>query len=183
MQKNDLMLTAYHEAGHALMAKAAGWRVDRVTIEPVEVRAGDAALPAHLDVKARAGTRYVALGRTYISGLGATTTDELARMIRADRTLLPKWAVYSLGGAAAESILLGECGGGGLTQGQETDVREFGVCLAEMGLADRGADLYDLAVQVTRDHWPEITDLAEALLENGELDGQDVEELLDPAYN
>jgi hypothetical protein len=174
---HDQTLTAYHEAGHTVMATACGWRVKSVTIRPGKFNVGDKRLVAHLQGEAKRGRRFVVRGHTNVPDLVALGTFGIAiSKPQSDRVLLLKWSLWSLGGVCAEMEYSGSRRA--LTKGQMVDMEDFGSKLGALGLKGEAKRILNVARMMTKRYWPYITAIAEALLEQETLTARKINSTL-----
>jgi ATP-dependent Zn protease len=152
-------LTAYHEAGHALMAHLLGGKVKHVTIEP-----------DHDDGPDRHGDTQVHWRRSQMT----------------DKEFAKKAVQVSLAGPVAEMIYSGDPFHPGLVPEWAADWRtawELAVPL-HPGERQRLEHLEQLSIQLYHrlkedDLWSALASLADHLLAHETLDSEQVEEILD----
>jgi ATP-dependent Zn protease len=143
--------TAYHEAGHTVVAHALGIGIERVSIVEDEESVGISVSPL------REGFDY------YLDA----DADEY----------LGKHLVVCQAGAVAEEILTGELPE--LEGNDREGAVEILFRIADHEDSEaKGQESEDMARDILRDNWPKVRNLAEALLEHRELSGKEVEALL-----
>jgi hypothetical protein len=156
-------LTAYHEAGHALMAVLLGGQVQRITIA-LDERDSD-----NDDGSQRAGDTQVHWRR---AGSG-------------DKEFATKAVQVSLAGPVAEMIYSGDPYHPGLVAEWAADWREAWAAAAPLHRDERKRLAYLEQVSIDLHHrlqavalWAALASIADHLLAHETLDGEQVEEII-----
>lgn len=152
-------LTAYHEAGHALMATLLGGRVKQVTIEPDDD-----------DGPRRTGDTQVIWRRSRLS----------------DKEFAPLAIQVSLAGPVAEMIYSGDPYHPGMVAAWAADWHDAWEQAALLHPLERQRLDYleQVSIQLYHrlngdDHWPALAALADHLLAHETLDREQVAEILE----
>lgn len=147
--QNDLMHTAIHEAGHAVIGRRLGLGCGSVTIKPDE-------------------TEGIA-GHSITEGPWSTVAKwEERNRYRGERTALLGRILMLMAGAEAEVICLGDCNGG-----DGDDRREIAYALVSIGIReDEALDRYGVRLRswarvLVRRHRSDIEKVAGAALARG----------------
>ena len=186
-------LSAYHEAAHAVVARKLGCAVGHVDIAAETVRGG---VCVHVTPDT-----YRVPGSRRIRGTPfrlETTTDE--RLAMALRQRDASTATAALAGVALEDIAraapaldllpASEILDGTTLEGQQlrssTDIQTAAEAARRQHRTDAGRDQFfrrarARATRIMLENWSALTAVAEALLEHGTLDGQEVDCLMEAA--
>jgi hypothetical protein len=183
-------LGAYHEAAHAVVAWKLGCTVEHVGITGTTAQGGEC---VHVtpDTYSVPGSRPVR---------GTPLWQETTPRERADMALRQRdagTATAALAGVALEDIARAvpaldllpavETRNGTTVEGQQlrsrTDIRTAADAARRQHQTDAGRDQFfgrarARAARIMLRNWPAVTAVAEALLEHGTLDGQDVDRLM-----
>jgi ATP-dependent Zn protease len=186
-------LSAYHEAAHAVVAHKLGCTVGHVSITAATVRGGEC---VHLTPDT-----YRVPGSRRIRGTPfRQETTQHERMAMALRQRDASTATTALAGVALEDIARAapaldllpaiETLNGTTLEGQQlrsrSDIRKAAEAARRQHQTDAGRDQFfrrarTRAARIMLENWPSLTAVAEALLEHGALDGQEVDRLMQAA--
>jgi hypothetical protein len=153
--RNPLEVTAYHEAGHIVVAWACGIVVDSVSILPERNASG-----------------HRTLGRTAF----AFTRDEESALVNGDPIMLRKMVVVGLGGRAADYNYWKHSPTARpdeMSEGNQTDESQVRDLLTQLGHGSEKDYQSYLAVTVHKvgspGMWSIVDQLAQTLLAHGDL--------------
>ena len=186
-------LSAYHEAAHAVVARKLGCTVERVDITAATARGGECVhvtpdtyrVPGSRRIR---GTPFrqettqqeraaMALRQrdasTATAALAGVALEDIARAVPA-LDLLP--ASETLNGTTLE----------GLQLRSRSDIRTAAEAARRQHRTDAGRDQFfrrarARAARIMLENWPALTAVADALLEQGTLDGHEVDRLMQAA--
>ena len=186
-------LSAYHEAAHAVVAWKLGCTVERIDITATTARGGEC---VHItpDTYRVAGSRRIP-GTPF-----RQETTEHERAVMALRQRDVSTATAALAGVALEDIAravpsldllpVSETLNGTTLEGQQrrsrSDIRTAAEAARRQHRTAAGRNQFfgrarARAARIMIEHWPAMTALADALLEQGSLDGQEVDRLMQAA--
>ena len=186
-------LSAYHEAAHAVVAWKLGCTVERIDITATAPGAGCVSTPPR--------TTYRVPGSRRIPGTSfrqETTEQERAAMALRQRDV--STATAALAGVALEDIAravpaldllpASETLNGTTLEGQQlrsrSDIRTAAEAARRQHRTDAGRNQFfgrarARAARIMIENWPAMTAVADALLEQGTLDGHEVDRLMQAA--
>jgi hypothetical protein len=184
-------LSAYHEAAHAVVARKLGCTVERIDI--TTARGGEC---VHLTPDT-----YRVPGSRRIPGTPfRQETTQPERVAMALRQRDASTATAALAGVALEDIVRAapaldllpiiETLNGTSLEGQQlrsrSDIRKAAEAARRQHRTDAGRNQFfgrarARAARIMLENWPALTAVAEALLEHGALDGQEVDHLIQAA--
>jgi hypothetical protein len=148
LDPDDRMATAHHESGHAVVARALGLEVTRVTLAPYWQRAGRLGVCC---------TRY----SDDPNGCWAQAVTDLAGPVAEQ-----KFARYPLATVAMLE-----------RSAWKTDFKNASESLRELGGAVTMKQAGNMAAHLVGEHWGAIVRVAAALAADGELSGTSLERL------
>ena len=186
-------LSAYHEAAHAVVAWKLGCTVERIDITAAAARGGQC-VHTTPDTYRVPGSRRIP-GTSFRQ---ETTEQERATMAIRQRDV--STATAALAGVALEDIAravpalellpASETLNGTTLEGQQrrsrSDIRTAAEAARRQHRTDAGRNQFfgrarARAARIMVQHWPAMTAVADALLEQGTLDGHEVDRLMQAA--
>jgi ATP-dependent Zn protease len=186
-------LIAYHEAAHAVVARRLGCTVGHVDITAATARGGECVhrtpdtyrvpgsrripgMPFRQETTQRERAAMALRQRdasTATAALAGVALEDIARAVPA-LDLLP--AIETLNGTSLE----------GLQLRSSSDIRKAAEAAKRQHRTDAGRDQFfrrarARAARIMLENWRALTAVADALLEQGTLDGQEVDRLMQAA--
>jgi ATP-dependent Zn protease len=155
----DAVATAYHEAGHAVIAHVLGFKVTSVSV----------------------GLKNPTIGKCVTE---RTTVDALAQMLPESRRLLvERHIIWSLAGAMAERVFSGADSDGGAAEDRTGEQRMLHAITQDSVEAQALLSLLEIRAERLVAKWRDgIARVAQYLLMRGRLTGDEIEHILVLGY-